>query len=93
MKFLPLPDIKHHLQAVAYDWIKNENKALIESLNGVFKSETWVIDLESEAETIICSCGHQCIHHSNLSVALVACPMCRAPISFCAEDSFCYVGV
>ena len=95
MKFLPLPDIKHQLQAVAHDWIKNENKALVESLNGVFKSDTCVIDLESEADTIICSCGHQCIHHSNMSVALVACPMCRAPISafLRAEDNFGYVGV
>ena len=95
MKFLPLPDIQQELQVVADDWSKNENKALIESLNQVFKSDTCVIDLESEADTIICSCGHQCIHYSNVSAKLVACPMCRAPITAFvrAKDNFGYVGV
>jgi len=86
MKFLPLADIEQELKLVANDWIKNESKALIESLNGVFKTDTCVIDLESKADTIICSCGHQCIHHSNVSAGLLVCPMCRSPITaFCAR--------
>jgi len=95
MKFLPLPDIEHELETMTDDWIKNEHSALIESLNGVFKSDTCVIDLESKADTIICSCGHQCIHHSNVTEELVLCPMCRAPITAFVrvEDNFGYVGV
>ena len=95
MKFLPLPDIEHELQTMTDDWIKNEHSALIESLNGVFKSDTCVIDLESKPDTIICSCGHQCIHHSNVTAELVVCPMCRSPITAFVrvEDNFGYVGV
>jgi hypothetical protein len=81
MKFLPLTDtIEKELEAEIKEWVDNEGKALIESLNAVFKSETCVIDLESEADTIVCTCGHQCIHHSNIG-NLRKCPLCRGPIT------------
>lgn len=81
MKFLPLADtIEKDLEAEIKEWVENEGKALIESLNAVFKSETCVIDLESEADTIVCTCGHQCIHHTNIG-NLRKCPMCRGPIT------------
>jgi hypothetical protein len=81
MKFLPLTDtIEKELEAEIKEWVDNEGKALIESLNAVFKSETCVIDLESEADTIVCTCGHQCIHHSNIG-NLQKCPLCRGPIT------------
>lgn len=80
MKFLALSDITKELEEEVQEWVKNEGKALIESLNAVFKSETCVIDLESEADTIICTCGHQCINHANISNGLRRCPMCRSPI-------------
>lgn len=89
MKFLSLAEtIEQELEAEVKEWIENEGKALIESLNAVYKSETCVIDLESEADTIICTCGHQCINHANVSQLLEAqhhrnrkCPMCRGPIT------------
>lgn len=83
MEFLPLPDIEGMLQAETEQWIKNEGKALIESLNAVYKTDTCVVDLESEADTIVCTCGHQCLHHSNVvaNSNLNACPLCRAPIT------------
>ena len=80
MKFLPLTDtIELDLEAEIKEWVENEGKALIESLNAVFKSDTCVIDLESEADTIVCTCGHQCINHSNTK-NLRNCPMCRQRI-------------
>ena len=60
--------------------MKNEGKALIESLNAVYKSETCVIDLESDADTVICTCGHQCVNHANVG-DLRKCPMCRSSIT------------
>lgn len=98
MKLLPLKNdsIKQELELEVDDLIKNEQKALLESLNGgvLYQSHTCVIDLESEADTIICSCGHQCIHHSNVTTELVRCPMCRAPITAFVrtKDNFGYVG-
>ena len=81
MKFLPLTDtIELDLEAEIKEWVENEGKALIESLNAVFKSDTCVIDLESDADTIICTCGHQCIHHTNMK-NLRKCPMCRQRIT------------
>mmetsp|Transcript_2615 Transcript_2615/g.5622 ORF Transcript_2615/g.5622 Transcript_2615/m.5622 type:complete len:649 (-) Transcript_2615:173-2119(-) len=80
MKFLPLADtIEKQLAAEVEEWAENEGKALVESLNAVFKSDTCVIDLESEADTILCACGHQCVHHSNVG-KLRLCPMCRSPV-------------
>ncbi|KAL3800138.1 hypothetical protein HJC23_001059 [Cyclotella cryptica] len=82
MKFLPLLDtLEKMLEAEMEEWIDNEGKVLIESLNVVFKEETCVIDLESEADTIICTCGHQCINHANIGNDLRRCPLCRSPIT------------
>lgn len=81
MKFLPLPDIQKELDEEVEEWKQNEGKALIESLNAVYKTDTCVIDLESEADTIICTCGHQCIHHSNVQSSLRKCPVCRSFIT------------
>ena len=100
MKFLPLTEtIEKELEAEVKEWIENEGKALIESLNAVFKSETCVIDLESEADTIICTCGHQCINHANVRQLLEAqhhydhkCPMCRGPITAFVKADGILVG-
>ena len=80
MKFLGLPNIAEELAEQVDEWVKNEGKALIESLNAIFKADTCVIDLESEADTIVCSCGHQCLNHANVG-NLRKCPMCRLPIT------------
>jgi hypothetical protein len=83
MQFLPMPSnaVNEALASEVQEWIENEGKALIESLNAIFKTETCVIDLESEADTVICTCGHQCLHHSNVRGNLRHCPMCRSPIT------------
>jgi hypothetical protein len=80
MKFLGLPNIEEGLAEEVEEWVKNEGKAMIESLNAIFKADTCVIDLESEADTIVCTCGHQCINHANVG-DLRTCPMCRSPIT------------
>jgi hypothetical protein len=82
MKFLPILDtVEKMLEAEMKEWVENEGKVLIESLNAVFKETRCVIDLESEADTIICTCGHQCINHANISNDLRRCPLCRSPIT------------
>lgn len=81
MKFLGLADIEKELENKVQDLVKNEGKVMIESLNAVFKADACVIDLVSEADTIICTCGHQCINHENISASLRQCPMCRSPIA------------
>lgn len=82
MKFLPLLDtIEKLLEEEVTEWIENEGKALIESLNAIYKEDKCVIDLESEADTIICTCGHQCINHENVSSSLRRCPICRSPVT------------
>ena len=81
MKFLPLPNIQEQLDLQMQDMVEHEGKMLIESLNGIFRSDSCVIDMESNADTIICTCGHQCIHHKNISAQLCTCPLCRSPIT------------
>jgi hypothetical protein len=81
MSFLPLPNLSDELETEMDDMIKNHGKQLIESLNAVYKSDTCAIDLESKADTIICSCGHQCINHANVNKQLRRCPLCRSPIA------------
>jgi hypothetical protein len=80
MKFLGLSDVEKELEEEVQEWIKNEGKKLIESLNAVYKSEICVIDLESDADTVICTCGHQCVNHANVG-NLRKCPMCRSSIT------------
>ena len=80
MKFLGLTNIEEELAEEVEEWVKNEGKALIESLNAIFKADTCVVDLESEADTIVCTCGHQCLNHANVG-NLRKCPMCRLPIT------------
>lgn len=81
MKFFPLPDLEKILEEEVAEWVQNEGKVLIESLNAVYVTDTCVIDLESEADTIICTCGHQCIHHTNVHSSLRKCPVCRVYIT------------
>ena len=80
MKFLPLVAVEEELEAEVKEWVENEGKSLIESLNAIYKAETCVIDLESEADTIVCCCGHQCLNHANVA-NLQRCPLCRSPIT------------
>eukprot|EP00581_Thalassiosira_minuscula_P001295 CAMPEP_0183742612 /NCGR_PEP_ID=MMETSP0737-20130205/64788_1 /TAXON_ID=385413 /ORGANISM="Thalassiosira miniscula, Strain CCMP1093" /LENGTH=577 /DNA_ID=CAMNT_0025978201 /DNA_START=112 /DNA_END=1845 /DNA_ORIENTATION=+ len=82
MKFLPLLDsVEKMLEEEVDELIENEGKALIKSLNAVFKETKCVIDLESEADTIVCTCGHQCINHANVSSNIRRCPLCRCPVT------------
>ena len=64
------------------DFIKNENKSLLDSLEKVYKSDKCVIDLESEADTIIIQCGHQCVNHKYVAKLKEkgVCPVCRGAI-------------
>jgi hypothetical protein len=91
MKFLPLVDIEAELAKEVQDLVENEGKALIESLNAVFTSDMCVVDLESEADTIICTCGHQCVNHANVE-NLRKCPLCRSPISAFVRSDGIVVG-
>ena len=60
LKFLPLVNtIKKMLEVEVEEWNDNKGKALIKSLNAIFKEDKCVLDLESEADTIVCTCGHQ----------------------------------
>ena len=53
LKFLPLVNtIKKMLEVEVEEWNDNEGKALIESLNAIFKEDKCVLDLESEADTM-----------------------------------------
>mmetsp|Transcript_12353 Transcript_12353/g.19896 ORF Transcript_12353/g.19896 Transcript_12353/m.19896 type:complete len:560 (+) Transcript_12353:77-1756(+) len=81
MEFLPLLDLEKNLKNELEDFVKNEGKLMIESLNAIYKIESCAIDLESEADTIICTCGHQCINHANVDAKLRRCPLCRSPIT------------
>jgi len=83
MKFLPIESgaIEAQLAAEMEEWMTNEGKALINSLNAVFKNDTCAIDMESEADTIVCTCGHQCLNHANVVGSLRKCPLCRSPIT------------
>ena len=82
MKLVPLNStVDYMLQAEMKEWVDNEGKALIASLNTIFKEDRCVIDLKSEAYTIICTCGHQCINHANVSSNLTCCPLYRSPIT------------
>lgn len=81
MEFFPLPDINDELSIQVKEWLENEGKNLIEALNAIYTTDTCVIDLESEPDTIICTCGHQCINAKNVSKSLKKCPMCRNYIS------------
>lgn len=82
MKFLPLLDtIEKMLDEEVKELIENEGKALVKSLDVIFKEDKCVIDLESEADTIVCTCGHQCINHANISSDLRRCPLCRSPVT------------
>jgi hypothetical protein len=68
------------------DWLDNESKLLIKSLERVYRSETCVIDLESPADTVIVQCGHQCINHANVG-NLKNCPVCRSPVVSFVRDT------
>jgi hypothetical protein len=81
MSFSPLPDVTSELKKIVEDTMGHGGKRLIESLNAVYKTESCVIDLESVADTIICSCGHQCINSANVHQELRLCPLCRSPIT------------
>lgn len=88
MKFLPLPDLDGEATQHLTEWEQNEGKKFIETLEKIFKSETCVIDLESPADTVICTCGHQCINQKNTG-DLTRCPLCRSSISaFVKVDGF-----
>jgi hypothetical protein len=82
MKFLALSNsVEDELAAEVKEWLENEGRALIASLNAIFKTEICVIDQESEADTIVCTCGHQCLNHANVRNELRKCPICRSPIT------------
>jgi len=80
LKFLPLPDVTAEIDEEIKEWIENEGKALIEALTRIYKSDVCCIDLESECDTVICQCGHQCINRANTQ-GLAKCPLCRGNIS------------
>lgn len=80
LKFLPLYDIQAQVEDDMQEWINNQGKTLIDNLTKVFKSDHCVIDLESEADTVVCQCGHQCLNQKN-TAGLNRCPLCRGPIS------------
>jgi hypothetical protein len=81
MRFLPFSDIEREIADEIDDWIQDEGqKKLIKSLNAVYKSDVCLIDLESIADTIICTCGHQCINRANIK-NLRTCPLCRSSIA------------
>jgi hypothetical protein len=82
MKFLALSNsVEEELAGEVKEWVENEGRALIASLNAIFKAEICVIDQESEADTIVCTCGHQCLNHANVQTQLRTCPICRSPIT------------
>jgi len=85
MKFLPLANnIEKALLDQVQFFVENPNvhhHLMREEILEVYKTDYCVIDLESEADTVICSCGHQCLHHANISASLLECPLCRSPIT------------
>jgi len=74
-----LPNIEKEL-AAQIDSLMNDPDVVLSHIK-VHKTETCVIDLESEADTVIFPCGHQCINHANASTSLQNCPMCRTAIT------------
>lgn len=75
------------------DWVDNEGKALIESLNAVLKETRCVIDLEQEADTIICTCGHQCINHANITSDLALPSLSFSNCRICSSRWYCDVRI
>jgi len=55
------------------------NDALIRNMK-IFKSDTCAICLETDVDTVLCQCGHQCYHY-NCVAAQNKCPVCRTHIS------------
>jgi hypothetical protein len=84
MELLPIDicSFDEELREQAEDYIKNRGQNMIDSLNAVYKIHQCVVDFRFPADTIICSCGHQCLNHVNVNkVNMTNCPLCRSPIS------------
>jgi len=75
---LPLLDIEKELSSQVQNLSDDPNVFSITWTSKVYKTDYCVIDLESKADTVICSCGHQCINHANVSASLCHCPLCQS---------------
>jgi hypothetical protein len=59
--------------------VESDGKATLQSLHKIYLSDACCIDIESEADTTICQCGHQCINSKNVG-DIQLCPMCRGVV-------------
>lgn len=79
---LQLPTAQEHeeiVQETVREQIKTRGKDFITTLPQIYVSDKCCIDLESEADVVLCTCGHQCVNHVHAK-NLRKCPLCRQVI-------------
>lgn len=81
MKFVAmLGGVEVQIAETVLSMVKNEGRALIQSSRTIVRAESCVIDGNSDADTIVCTCGHQCLNHNNV-INLNQCPLCTSPVT------------
>jgi hypothetical protein len=80
MKFQVVSNVELQIAESVLTLVKNEGKALIRSSNEIVKAECCIIDGKSKVDTIVCTCGHQCLNHKNVA-DVYRCPICSSPVT------------
>lgn len=80
MQLLPVPiPSKEEAQSLIEEYLLLRTKNLMKDVK-IYYYEHCCIDLTSEADTVIATCGHQCINSANVG-NLNRCPICRSHVS------------
>jgi hypothetical protein len=80
MNFVAVGSIDVQIAEAVLAVIKNEGMALIRSSRTIVRADSCVIDGKSQVDTIVCTCGHQCLNHKNV-INLYQCPICHSPVT------------
>jgi hypothetical protein len=80
MKFQVVSNVELQIAESVLTLVKNEGKALIRSSNEIVKAECCIMDGKSKVDTIVCTCGHQCLNHKNVA-DVYRCPICSSPVT------------
>ncbi len=80
MKFLKFSSIVVQIAESILALVKYEGKSLIRSSNAILKAERCVIDESFKADTVVCTCGHQCLNHAK-TTNLYCCLVCSSPVT------------
>ena len=73
---------RYQLVQLAQELIKMSQSDMRKQLVRVYEADECVVCQEDAPDTIICSCGHKCIHMQCLGDnALHSCPLCRGSVA------------